>query len=535
MIAESLLDMGAPDTTVYAEDAAALVEQGIGWHRTGDADRAEIAYQRALLDDPANADAMRLLAIVKSDRLQRGKALRLLNAAVRLAPSPSALSTLGSVLMRTGDVVRAAAALRRSLTLAPSDVSTWYALLFVMDFHPHATPEQRQRDRRAFNFYHVAPLAGQHQPHTNSRDPERRLRVGYVSADFRAHSAAVSFLPILTHADHAEHEVYCYANGGAEDTVTAAIKARADHWRDVGTLDDDALADLIRTDGIDVLVDLSGYSEGNRLLTFVRRPAPVQVTGWGHATGTDLDCFDYLVSDEIAIPEDHERRHRERIVRLPSVLACSPSWGFPPVGVAPHLTRGAVTFGYLGRAVKVSDAALGAWAAILCRVPRSRLLLKSGEYRDDVLRERILSALIGLGVTTDRIEFRGATSRDDHLGTYNEIDVHLDPFPHGGGVTTAEASMLGVPTVTLLGEYVSGRISASVLAQGGHGAVTATPSEYVERAVHLAEHPPTPAERLAIRQATLSAPLMDDDGYARAWTIAARDIWRRWCADGGAA
>jgi protein O-GlcNAc transferase len=267
-------------------------------------------------------------------------------------------------------------------------------------------------------------------------------------------------------------------------------------------------------------------------MTFARRPAPIQIGGLGYATGFGIDAMDYLIADDVVVPERHEQHYRERIMRLPCFMGYEQAPPWPPIGPAPKERNGHVTYGYLGRALKISPQTLAAWGEILRRVPTARLLLKCGEYDTDaVLVKQITAALGTFGVAPERIDFRGGTSRYDHLAAYGDVDISLDPFPHNGGVTTVETLLMGVPTVTLTGDSFCGRTGASLLKAFGLGhAAARTPFEFVGHAVAMADETWELEDRQTLRVRARGSVLMRQDDYATAFEDAVRAAWRAWCA-----
>jgi predicted O-linked N-acetylglucosamine transferase (SPINDLY family) len=387
--------------------------------------------------------------------------------------------------------------------------------------------------RAAFDHRFVRPImARDRRTHPNDPDPDRRLRIGYVSSDLFACSAAFCHGAVILGSRHGDHvTVYFTQSPRATpgDEVTGVFREAADVWQDVTALADEAVADLIRRDEIDVLVDLGGYSSGGRMLVFAHRPAPVQVTGWGHATGTDLSCFDYTVADAATVPDGDEHRHREAILRVPSIITYVPSGAYPIT----YTPTTPVTFGYLGRSEKLSSACLGAWADILHAVPDSRLLLKNGDWSDPAVRAQVLIPLGALGIGTDRIELRGATPNGEHLLTYNEVDVHLDAFPHGGGVTTLDACWMGCPTVTLRCSTIPGRVGSSILTTlGRRGWIAESIEDYCTTAIEAARAAPyrDAESRERLRMTMRNSVLVDAYQYAAAVEGGFRSAWRRWCA-----
>jgi predicted O-linked N-acetylglucosamine transferase (SPINDLY family) len=340
------------------------------------------------------------------------------------------------------------------------------------------------------------------------------------------------FGPVLDGHDHDAVEVFCYwQQRGPVDAYTERFKAQADHWREASGLSDEQLAQQIRSDGIDVLVDLSGYSNGNRLLTLARKPAPIIMTGWGHVTGLGIDAADYILADAITAPEEIACQHHEQILHLPCIMAFDPRPPYPDVAPPPAQQNGYVTFGYFGRALKTSEQVWAVWAQILHRVPKSRLVFKGREYMDQAYRARLIEFFASLRISSTRLDFLGSTHRQDHLAAYGGIDIALDPWPQGGGVTTLEACLMGVPSVAMLGDHLNGRIAPSVLATIGRGQFVGVDAEiYAEIAVKLAHTKITLAHREAMRSALLDSIICDGPAYARAVEDVYRQAWTSWCA-----
>lgn len=431
---------------------------------------------------------------------------------------------------QVGDYVTGMYALRRALALDPTDPQVHLSLIFWLDMHPYASDIVRRQARTRFEHQFVLPLLPPVRAYPNDPDPDRPLRIGYVSSDLFACSAVFSHGAVILGSSHTNADLYVYATdsprAGPNDEVTDLFRRAADVWRDVTGLSDAQVADMIRSDKIDVLVDLGGYSSGGRMLVFARCPAPVQITGWGHATGTDLPCFDYTVADAVTIPPGDEHRHAEGILRVPSIITYVPS-GRYPITYQPHDPP---VFGYLGRSEKLSAACLAAWADILHAVPGSRLFLKNGDWEEPAGRALVLVQLGALGIGTDRIEFRGATVNGEHLAAYNEVDVHLDAFPHGGGVTTMDACWMGCPTVTLRGSTIPGRVGASILTTLDRPKwIAETVDEYREIARALAQFPWSREAREQWRAEMERSVLVDARKYAAAVEGGFREAWRRWC------
>jgi predicted O-linked N-acetylglucosamine transferase (SPINDLY family) len=358
--------------------------------------------------------------------------------------------------------------------------------------------------------------------------------IGYVSSDFREHSAAQAFGPTLSNHDRSQVEVVCYSCWPGEDERTREFKRLADKWRDASRYSDDRLADEIRRDRIDILIDLSGHSSGNRLAVFARKPAPIQVTAWGHATGTGLATIDYLFSDPVALPPAARRGFSEKIYDLPCLITMTPPpYDLPPTD-PPVLSRQFVTFGMFNRLIKISEPAIAVWAQVLQRVPHSRLLVK-GAGLSDALQNQLQGQFESHGVRSERIGFLPLTPRKEHLLAYDEVDICLDPFPQNGGVSTWEALHRGVPVVAMLGNTIPNRLSGAILSSiGMSGWVGANVEEYLEIAVKYAGMPED------LRQLRHELPGMIENSasgngvcYARAVEAAYREMWVSYCERAG--
>jgi predicted O-linked N-acetylglucosamine transferase (SPINDLY family) len=485
------------------DQAMTLVGLGDARQGLGEIERALCCYERALALGAADADT---------------------------------LERYGIGLHRLGRLADAAAAFRQSVELDPSRPSALSCLIVVLDLQAGAEAEA-QVARRHWNarFGRPALATGrQVAPHApgypNDLTPDRPLRVGYVSADFRHHSAAYTILPVLRHHDHSRVQVVCYSGVTAPDGITDQIRSLADVWHDTAWLSDDDLDALIRADQIDILVDLSGHTGGNRLPVFARQPAPVQVTAWGYATGTGLDAMGYFLADPITVPADARNAYTEEIVDLPSVICYAPPTFAPPVGPLPALTRGYVTFGAFNRLPKISAETLATWGRVLIAVPTARLLIKSPGLENAPACERLLAGLAAFGVEPERVSLLGSSPHPEHLAAHAEIDLMLDTFPHTGGITTLDALLMGVPVVTLLGQRVPGRLSASFLTVLGLADLVAqTPAEYVEIAARAANDLGRLAhERATLRDRLLTSPIGDGQQYAHAVEDVYAALWQRW-------
>jgi predicted O-linked N-acetylglucosamine transferase (SPINDLY family) len=457
------------------------------------------------------------------------EALAACQRALAIQPnSASALAQIGQCHMLQGDTEAAISYLDRSLAIKPDDDAILSNRIFALDFSADGDYVRDQAARSEFWRLIGSKISAEHPtPCENDLDPARRIVLGYVSADFRQHSAAHAFRPVLENHDKSRFEVICYSGCATEDDVTGSFRSTANRWRNVLQWSDDQLAVGIRADKVDILIDLSGHTEGNRLRTFARKPAPIQVSAWGHANGTGLPTIDYLFADPVMIPSEVRHLFAEQIHDLPCAIAIEP----PPAALRcpepPATSNGYLTYGVFTRASRMSDAVIAVWARILRSDVTSRLLIKDHLINDVAIRTRLLENFAAHGITSDRICLMGSTSREEHLAAYRRIDICLDPFPHGGGVSTWETLHMGVPVVTRLGNGTSKRLGGAILsAIGMTDWVATSDDQYVEIALRS-----TPDRLKTIRR---ELPDLIDrrcgpPAYTRAVEEAYRTMWEKYC------
>ncbi|HYH19086.1 MAG TPA: tetratricopeptide repeat protein [Azospirillum sp.] len=465
----------------------------------GRPDEAEAAFRRVLALDPAHAESWCMLASVRRvlGRPEEGTALN-----------------------------------RRGLRAAPDSPAAQRGLLSALLYDPSLDEAARFAEHRRL-AERCAPAA---RPHANPRDPGRRLRVGYLSSDLCAHPVARNLEPILAAHDRDRFEIVCYADVTRPDSTTGRLRALSDGWRDTAGLDDAQLADLIRADGVDVLVSVAGRFDGNRPLIAAQRAAPVQVSLYDGAT-SGLTAMDAILTDAVMTPRGGAERFTERPVRLPALFAYQPIADAPDPAAPPMLAYGRVTFGSFNNPSKVNDAVLALWARVLNAVPESRLVLKyKAVYGAAALRRRVLEVMARNGVDAARIVLPAASQeRAQHLALYHGVDIGLDPFPFCGATTTFEALYMGVPVVTLPGANMMSRWSASLLRVAGCGDLVAADAEdYVRIAASLAADPGRLTRlHAALRPRLLAAAILDPNRKARQVERVLRVLWRRWCASQG--
>ncbi|MGD0389410.1 MAG: tetratricopeptide repeat protein, partial [Tepidisphaeraceae bacterium] len=545
------------------------LESGLSHHQAGRLAEAKRIYRQVLAQQPNHADALHLLGVLagQTDRLdeavnlirqaiaicstnaryysnlgkflkdmeQFDQAIASYRQAIGLKPDIAEVHyNLANALRETGQPDEAIASYREAIRLKPDYADAYNNMVFTLPFHPGYDARMIHEELCRWSQQHAEPLRKFIQPHTNDRDPGRRLRIGYVSPDFGEHPVGQNLLPLLREHDHRQMEIFCYADMLRADAHTEQFRRHADVWRSIVGLSDSQAADLIRQDRIDILVDLALHTANNRLLVFAQKPAPVQVTYLGYCGSTGLDAIDYRLSDPYLDPSDSDLPfYSERTIRLPETYWCySVAGPTPEPSPPPAATLGYVTFGCLNNSAKVSSPALDLWAEILRGVPQSRLIVHShpGAHLDAV-RERFA----GKGISPDRLQFPSRQSWPQYVRTYGRIDIALDPFPWGGGITTCDALWMGVPVVSLVGRTAVGRGGASILANVGVPELVApAPEQYVQIATDLAKDLPRLAElRRMLRGRMQASPLMDAPRFARNVEAAYRQMWRNWCRQGG--
>jgi predicted O-linked N-acetylglucosamine transferase (SPINDLY family) len=443
-------------------------------------------------------------------------------------------NNLGNVLKDTGALEEAVDCYRRAITYDRSNLvahsNLAYALTFQLD-DGYAILDECRRLAQC----HEAPLTGVWPVHANPRVPDKRLRVGYVSADFREHCQALFTVPLLAHHDHEAFEIVCYSSVERADATTRRLAGYADRWRDVRELSDERLADVIRKDDIDVLVDLTMHMADGRPLLFARQPAPVQVAWLAYPGTTGSQSIGYRLTDPWLDPIDGhlgDDRYSERSIRLPDTFWCYDPLSDEPFAAELSAVRtGHVTFGCLNNPCKLTDATMRLWARVLAAVPDSRLVLMAPQGS---ARDRLLARLTAQGIDTRRVRCVPFRPRAEYLRTYHEIDLALDTFPYNGHTTSLDALWMGVPVVTRVGTTPAGRGGLSQLSNLGLQALAAeSDDEFVRIATALAmDWPALAALRAQLRSRMQCSPLMDGTRFARNIEQAYRAMWREWCVKG---
>ena len=502
----------------------------------GELGEAIAAYRRAIEIRPDYTTAHSNLGAALLRGGHSDEALAHCHHALRLDPNDvSVHNNLGMILKDIGRLDEAIEAYRNALTLKPSFSKAHSNLIFTMNFHSRFTAESILAESRHWDEIHALPHAIRARPHANSPDPERRLRIGYVSPDFRCHSVSYFIESLLAAHDRNAVEVFCYAEVARPDAVTTRLRALADGWRWTFGTSDEALAEHIREDGIDILIDLAGHTSSNRLLTFAQRPAPVQATWLGYPNTTGLTAMDYRLTDAIVDPEGTaDAVHSEKLVRLAKSFLCYvPPADAPKIADLPAAANGYITFGSFNNLAKVTPDVVEVWATILRHTPGSRILLKSRLFAHQEMRKRYEEMFVAHGVDIECVELvPDIPSVSGHLAAYAGVDIGLDPFPYNGTTTTCEALWMGVPMIALRGHRHAARVGLGLLTSMGMPELAAETQEaYIKTAVDLAgDLDRLLALRGSLRARMRNSPLCDAKAFARDMEAAYRDMWRRWCA-----
>ncbi len=512
----------------------ALMNLGIASEQLGRLDEAAQCFQRVIQLVPQHADAHLLLGGTLARQGRAEEAVVCCRRALGLQPvCCEAHHNLGLALARQGHYAAARVSFHEALTHEPRSAAVHSSTLLALHYLPGVTLAELAKAHRQYDDRHAAPLRAAWQPHDNSPEPERTLRIGFVSADLCVHPVGSFLIRLLENLDRSQFDNVCYHDRGQRDAMTARLQTNAGEWRNVAPLDDQQLADRIRADRIDILFDLAGHTAGNRLLTFARKPAPVQISWMGYVGTSGLGAMDYLLADPCEVPVPSETFYRESILRLSHGYVCyEPPDYAPPIVPPPASQQGFVTFGSFNNPVKITTEVVDAWAAILRRVVASRLILKYAGWDEPLVARHLITMFSKRGVAADRLELLGRSPHEALLRAYQRVDVALDTFPYNGGLTTCEALWMGVPVLTFPGETFASRHSLSHLSNVGLGEwIAEDVNDYVERAVVLSADIPRLADlRRTLRDRMAASPLCDGRRFAEDFSQLLRTVWRQWCA-----
>jgi len=497
-------------------------------------DDAEEILQQAIRLDSKNATANNLLGLVYSEKGQLSEARWMFRQAIKHEQQPSGpLNNLGRDLVTQGRYQAGIACFKMLLKLFPRSPAVRSNYIFFNHYDDKVPREDLFNLSQTWWLLHGDPLT-RPTHYVNNCSTNRRLRIGYVSPDFRRHSVSYFFLPLLESHDRSEFEIICYSQVHRPDEVTERIARSADGWCAATGLNDGLLVDQIQKDGIDILVDLAGHTARNRLPVFARRPAPVQITWLGYPNTTGLPVIDYRLTDAVADPEPAaDKWYSEKLIRVPSGFLCFlPPQNAPDIDPLWDLSNQPVAFGSFNNLAKTNKKVISLWSSILRAVPDAILILKSRPLADNSTRKRYLKLFGKQGIAAERIQMLPATrSIGEHLGMYNRVAIGLDPLPYNGTTTTCEALFMGVPVVTMAGDRHSARVGASILTRIGlTDLITHSEEEYISKAVELANNWAYISRlKTTLRQILLQSDLCNARQFAAQIEQIYRSVWAQWC------
>ncbi len=520
---------------IRPDSAEALSNLGLTLRTQGRFSEAETICKEALRQNPDLPEAGNNLGLIYQDLGRLTEALGCYERVIKTHPSyPIAYHNLGNTFIKQGRLDEAENALRKAIDLQPNSAETFSDLLFLLNNQPDKSSEEIYEEYKIFNARFGAPLQTQWQPFTVSRTTDRRLKIGYVSANFGKHSTRHFLEPLLAHHNRVAFELFVYTDQTHEDEVTVRYKSYVDHWLPCTGVNDEALTERIRADQIDILVDVAGHTGGNRLGVFARKPAPVSLhwLDFGYTTG--LTAIDYYLTDATTVPQDSDHLFSETPWRIKTpAFVYRPAEDMGKVSSLPALEHGYCTFGTLTRALRINHRTIAVWSKILKRVQGSHLLIDSSNYKDEAVRTALVNRFIAHGIDRDRLEI-GYHSPPWNL--LRSLDIGFDCFPHNSGTTLIEKLYLGVPFITLADRPCTGRLGSAILKGLGHPEwIAVSEDEYIEKAVALAADLPRLATlRAGLRQEMAQSALMDEPAFASKVEAAYREMFLKWCATGQA-
>ncbi|MBL8962548.1 MAG: tetratricopeptide repeat protein [Phycisphaeraceae bacterium] len=541
-----LVEMGRPEQALYFLERAAASPSGGEIARSilgeaqmhsGRLEDAERSFRSVIASVPSSYSPRINLANLLIRRGVLDEAEEHLRHAAAARPDLfQAYNNLALLLLDSGRSDEAAALVREKASSQPNDPAINRCLANILNYVDEQRPGESLAAHRIHGEWIERAAQAARVPsggHSNFPDPDRRLRIAYLSPDFREHSVAYFIEPVMRRHDRERFEVFAYSNAAAPDARTEVFKSIADHWRDIARTGDTSAAGMIRADQIDILVDLAGLTHNNRLGLLALKPAPVQMSYCGYPSTTGLSAVDYRLVDQVTDPPGSESRCVERLLYLrpPGSFSCyAPPPGMPEP--APLVTGTPVVFGSFNVLSKVTPPVVETWCRILTQCPGSRLVLKARSLAEPSVRRRYAESFASRGIDRDRVELLGPLPGvADHLAVYGRVAIALDPFPYNGTTTTYEALWMGVPVVTLAGITHAGRVGASILTALGEPLLIArNTDDYVRTACELAaDLSRINTYRTTLRGRLGSSPLCDAEGYTRRLEEALRIAWSCWC------
>lgn len=505
---------------------------GISLQNHGQLDAAMASYRRAIEIKPDYSDAHYNLGNALRDLGQFNNAVLSYRRALEIKPDyADSHNNLGNVLRDIGQLNDAVTHYRRALAIKPDYVDAYSNLLFCLS-QSEMDAQKLFAEHCKFGMQFEDKLRAGWLPHATSQDPQRCLQVGLVSGDLQNHAVANFIEPVLIHlADYAQLQLHAYSNSAVEDNTSQRLRGYFKHWNPIALLSDESLAEKIRADRIDILIDLSGHTGKHRLLTFARKPAPIQASWMGYPGTTGLTAMDYYLSDRFLLPHgEFDNQFTERIVHLPASAPFLPRSDAPPVNTLPALINGFITFGSFNHPGKITQATIALWAQLLHQMPNSRLLL--GGMSKDSKCSMLIEWFTQRGITQDRLSIHDRCGMGAYLSLHHQVDICLDTFPYNGGTTTLHALWMGVPTLTLAGNTVAGRPGACILGHVGLDSFISYDAEdFVQKGLLLASNLAELSNTRSVLRARFANSAMGQPAVVAAGVERAlRIMWQRWCA-----
>lgn len=520
------LDINPHEATTYTNLGAVLSQQK-KWQE------AIVCYQQALKLMPHHAQTYHNLGIAFYHQYQLTQAIVCYQHALALEPNLAQTHLfLGNALQDKGMIEEALQAYRQILQANALNLTVQSSLAFTLNYSLNTEAPNIFLEHRKVDEYHALPLAHLIEPHRNRPDPQKRLKIAYVSPDFYGHPVALFMEPILAHHHHDQFEIFCFYNQTIVDVMTQCLQAYADHWIECAPWSDEQFAQQLRELQIDILIDLAGHTAHHRLLTFARKPAPIQVTYLGYPNTTGLTAIDYRITDHyVDCIGINDHLNSETPIKLPGSFFCYQAYSHtPPINTLPALEKGYLTWGSLNKHQKINPFLLNLWAQILKAVPHSRLIVQMSSFKDLETQQAFQIQMQHLGIDKERLTLNTYLSAPKHLETYHHVDIALDSYPFNGGTTTCEALWMGVPVVTLVGERQVSRMGLSILSTVGLPQLIAyTPQEYVNICLQLANNL-NYLQALRTEMRDRMWPLMDAATFTHHLESAYRKMWIQWCA-----
>jgi predicted O-linked N-acetylglucosamine transferase (SPINDLY family) len=499
----------------------------------GRLDDAGECFRRAIEIQPNLAEAHNNLGSIHVLKGRLEEAETCFRRAIQIKPDLAvAQSNLGSVMYDLGHLDEAEILYRRALQIDPDNDGVHSNLLFCLSQDANMDARALFLEHRRFGEHFESSFGEAGLKQLNSRDPERTLQIGVVSGDLRHHAVAYFFEPVLALlSGYAQFSLHAYSNHNMDDSITVRLRGYFAHWNSIAGMPDEVLAEKIRADGIDILIDLSNHTSKNRLLTFVRKPAPVQVTWIGYPGTTGLKNMDYYLSDRFALPSGlMDDQFTEKIVRLPASAPFLPNKDAPAVNSLPALSNGYVTFGSFNRVSKLNPTVIALWSKLMRAIPDSRILL--GGMPEDGQHGHLTEWFAQEGITADRLSFLPRSDMAQYLDLHHQVDICLDTFPYGGGTTTMHALWMGVPTLSLAGATTAGRTGVTLLCHAGLDAFIAhDAADFVLKGLRWAgDLKGLSVIRAKVREDFANSAMGQPQVVAAGLALALRIMWRRWCA-----